>query len=162
MPARAHNLIAFSSCPLLTYDISLPPSSISTHYIGVSSAGFVESAAYPPQSCITLVTPHLPWSIVVPASNGSYVTVGDVLSTLHSGLRVNVTPTEFAALGTLKLQRRVSTAYQRRYEQRRGLRGYAEEKAQGVKRVDFLMGFTKFLGISPTSGGSDVWQLNIL
>ncbi|KAF8145034.1 hypothetical protein K438DRAFT_1518124, partial [Mycena galopus ATCC 62051] len=49
-----------------------------------------------PKSCITLVTPHLPWSIVVPASNGSYVTVSEVLSAVHSGLRVNVMPTEFA------------------------------------------------------------------
>ncbi|KAF8205863.1 hypothetical protein K438DRAFT_1817512 [Mycena galopus ATCC 62051] len=158
---RAHNLIAFSSTPLLNYNISLPPSSISTSYIGLSSAGFVDSAVYPPQPCITLVTPHLPWSIVVPAFNGSYVTVSDVLSAVHSALRVNVTPAEFAALGTLTLQRQVSTAYQRRYERLRGHRGYAQEKAQGVKRVDFLLGFTKFQGISPTSRASDVWQLNI-
>ncbi|KAJ7231160.1 hypothetical protein B0H12DRAFT_981555, partial [Mycena haematopus] len=129
----------------------------------LSSAGFLEPAVYPPQLALTLVTPHLPWSIVVPASNRRFVTVGDVLSAVYGALRVNVTSSEFNALGTATLKRQVSVAYQRRYERLRGHRGYTEEKKQGVKRVDFLIGFTKFQGISPTatSQSQNVWQLNI-
>ncbi|KAJ6453741.1 hypothetical protein C8R45DRAFT_882318 [Mycena sanguinolenta] len=160
---RAHSFIALSGTPLLNYDITLHPSTISTHYLGLSAAGFLESAVYPPQPSITLVTPHLPWAILVYPSNGRYVTVGDTLSALHGALRVNVTAAEFDALGTPALKRRVTLAYQRRYERLRGHRGYKEEKRGGVKRVDFLIGFTRFQGISPvtTSRSPDVWQLNI-
>lgn len=160
-PARAHNLIAYSTTPLLAYDMNLPPSSISTHYMGVSSAGFAEPAVYPPVPSFTLRTQHLPWAIVVPASNGRFVTVSDVLNSVYHALRVNVTQAEFNALGTQKLMSRASQAYRRRCERLRGHRGYKDEKRAGVRRVDFLMGYTKFQGISPTGRGADVWQLNI-
>ncbi|KAJ6568647.1 hypothetical protein B0H19DRAFT_1133725 [Mycena capillaripes] len=115
--------------------------------MGVSSAGFSEPA-------------HLPWAIVVLASNGLFVSVADVLNTVYLALRVSITPAEFNALGTQRLMRRASAAYRRRYERLRGHRGYRDEKRGGVKRVDFLMGYTKFQGISPTTRGRDVWQLN--
>ncbi|KAJ7903952.1 hypothetical protein B0H13DRAFT_1620977 [Mycena leptocephala] len=160
--ARPHALIAFSPALVLNYGISLPPSSISALYIGISSAGLLEPAVYPPEPSLTLVTPHLPWSIVVPAvNNGRFVTVSDVLHAVHFTLRIGVTQAEWRALGTPKLMHQASEAYRRRCERLRGHRGYMEEKRQGVKCVDFLMGYTKFLGILPTSRASDVWQLNI-
>ncbi|KAJ7495569.1 hypothetical protein FB451DRAFT_367403 [Mycena latifolia] len=158
---RAHNLIRQSSTPLLSYDLSLPPSSISTHAIGVSSAGLSEPAVYPPQPAISLATPYLPWVIGVVPSNGTYITVSDVLSSVYHALRANVTPAEFNTLGTQKLMRRASAAYTQRCERLRGHRGYTEEKSQGVKRVDFLMGHTKFQGISPGIGAPAVWQIHI-
>ncbi|KAJ7459330.1 hypothetical protein FB451DRAFT_1272522 [Mycena latifolia] len=158
---RAHSLIAQSSTPLLNYDISLHPSSISTHYMGVSSAGLVEPAVYPPQPAISLATPYLPWAIGVVASNRRYVTVSDVLNSVYHALRANVTPAEFNALDTQKLMRRAAAAYTKRCERLRGHRGYAEEKMQGVKRIDFLMGHTKFQGISPGVGAPGMWQIHI-
>ncbi|KAJ7750681.1 hypothetical protein DFH07DRAFT_746039 [Mycena maculata] len=159
--AQAHSLIAFSHKPILKYDVTLHPSTISTRRMGRSSAGFSEPAVYPPQAAISLVTPHLPWAIGVPAANGAYVTVFDVLDAIYRTLRVNATAAEFNALGTQKLMRRADAAYMQRYERLRGHRGYNEEKKQGVKRVDFLMGYTTLQGISPTPGTPDVWQLNI-
>ncbi|KAJ7744836.1 hypothetical protein B0H14DRAFT_2406808 [Mycena olivaceomarginata] len=156
-----HALLAFSSAPLLNYDISLHPSSISSHYNGLTFFGFMDSAVYPPLRSLSLTTPHLPWSIVVPACDGRHVTVNDVLHAVYSALRANITSVEFNALGTQKLMRRASAACQRRCERLRGRRGYAEEKQGGIKRVDFLMGFTKFQGISSTSRSGDVWQLHI-
>ncbi|KAF7354093.1 hypothetical protein MVEN_01096700 [Mycena venus] len=158
--ARAHNLVAFADSPLLNYDISLHPSTITTHFQGVSTAGYLEPAVYPPQRAITIVTPHLPWSIPVTASNGRYVTVSDALNALYRSLRTNVTAVEFNSLGTQKLMRRASEAYAHRYMRLRGHRGYDEEKKQGVKRVDFLMGCTKFRGLSPTSS-ADVWRIHV-
>ncbi|KAK7050674.1 hypothetical protein R3P38DRAFT_2866372, partial [Favolaschia claudopus] len=137
--SRAHPLLTFSTSPVLNFDVSLPPSSISTHHPRLSTAGFHESAVHPPQPCISLVTPHLPWSIVVPASNGRHVTVSDVFQAVYSALRVNVTQAEFTALGSRRLARQVSECYRARYERLRGRRGYREEKHGGVKRVDFLM-----------------------
>lgn len=157
---RAHNLVALSDSPLISYDISLHPSSISTHYRGLSSRGLLEPAVYPPQLTMSIITPHLPWSISVAASNSRYVTVSDVLTALYRSLRANVTPGEFHALGTHKLMRRATAAYQHRYSRLKGHRGYEEEKAGGVKRVDFLMGCTSFRGLSP-AGAPDVWRLHV-
>ncbi|KAJ7467643.1 hypothetical protein FB451DRAFT_1483044 [Mycena latifolia] len=158
---RAHNLIAQSSTPLLSYDMSLHPSSISTHYMGVSSAGLAEPAIYPPQTVISLATSYLPWAIGVVASNGKYVTVSDVLSSVYHALRTNVTLAEFNSLDTQKLMGRAAAAYTKRYERLRGHRGFSKEKMQGVKRIDFLMGHTKFQGISPGVGAPGVWKIHI-
>ncbi|KAJ7450124.1 hypothetical protein FB451DRAFT_1286192 [Mycena latifolia] len=158
--ARAHNLMASSEAPLLSYDISLHPSTVSTHYPGLSSGGMLEPAVYPPQPTISIVTPHLPWSIAVSASNGRYVTVSDALTGLHHALRVNVTSAEYNALGSHKLMRRAAAAYTHRYMRLKGHRGYEEEKKHGIKRVDFLMGNTKFRGLSPTER-ADVWRLHV-
>ncbi|KAJ7728169.1 hypothetical protein DFH07DRAFT_757363 [Mycena maculata] len=157
---HAHGLLAFSDSPLLIYDMSLHPSLISTHYLGVSSAGMLEPAVSPPQPSISISTPYLPWSIAVSASNGLYVTVSDVLTSLYRSLRINVTPAEFTALGTEKLMRRATASYTQRYTWLKGHCGYTEEQQQGVKRVDFLMGCTQFRGLSST-GSADVWQLYI-
>jgi len=158
---RAHNLVALTAAPLLRFDVSLHPSMITTQFPGLSSAGFLEPAVYPPQTVITLVTPHLPWAISVPASNAKYVTVADVLNTIYRTLRVNAEPGEFEALRTDKLMRKVSSGYTRRCERLRGHRGYEQEKIEGIKRVDFLMGYHQFQGIAPTDGAADVWQLTI-
>ncbi|KAJ7230921.1 hypothetical protein B0H12DRAFT_1147214 [Mycena haematopus] len=159
--ARAHNLLALSPAPLLDFDVSFHPSTITTHLPALSPAGFLEPAVHPPQAAITLVTPHLPWAICVPASNATYVTVADVLNTIYRTLREGATPGEFEALRTDKLMRRVSGAYTRRCERLRGHRAYEQEKREGVKRVDFLMGYHRFRGIAPKEGAPDVWQLTI-
>ncbi|KAJ7501924.1 hypothetical protein B0H11DRAFT_2368827 [Mycena galericulata] len=155
---RAHNLLSFSPIPLINYDISLHPSTI---YPCFPHGTLFESAIYPPRLAIWLVTPRLPWFIPVASSNGRFVTLSDILNSLYRTLRINITPAEFNALGTQKLMRSVSQTYARRYERLRGTRGYSEEKRQGVKRIDFLMGVHKFRGISPMPGASDVWQLNL-
>ncbi|KAJ7615943.1 hypothetical protein FB45DRAFT_801563 [Roridomyces roridus] len=160
--AHANTLLAYSLDPILDYDLSLPPSSISTHIPGLSSRRLLEPAVYPPQRALTLITPHLPWDIPVRAA-GNYVTVADVLHALYNTLRANITPREFAALGADRNKRRVTQAYVQRYERLRGRRRseYREEKRQGVKRVDFLMECTAFMGISPVDGYTDLWQLNV-
>ncbi|KAJ7818621.1 hypothetical protein B0H14DRAFT_2204512, partial [Mycena olivaceomarginata] len=118
-----------------------------------SSARLLEPAVYPPLPLISLVTPHLPWTLAVPTTNGKYVTVSDVLSALYCALRVGATPGEFAALRTEELISRVGAAYVRRCERLRGQSrsGCAREQAEGVKRVDFLLGYTTFCGIVPTA-----------
>ncbi|KAJ6455486.1 hypothetical protein C8R45DRAFT_914936 [Mycena sanguinolenta] len=161
MKVQAHDLLALSPIPLLQYDVSLHPSTISSHRRGLSETAFLEPAVYPPRLSLSLITTHLPWTIPVQASNRRYVSVGDILSAIYRTLRVNATPAEFKALGTEKLMRRASAAYMQRCEQLRGHSGYSEEKRKGVKRVDFLMGYTTFQGLAPTGGAPDVWQLTI-
>lgn len=93
------------------------------------------------------------------ASNGSYVTVGDVVDAVYHILRRNVTAEEFNALPSIKNRQRVTRAYEARYRRLRSSRTYEEEKRQGMKRVDFLMGSTRFTGLSPPEHGRDEWTL---
>ncbi|KAJ7635365.1 hypothetical protein FB45DRAFT_911345 [Roridomyces roridus] len=161
---RAHDYIAqptsSGSKSMLKYDVSKHPSTLSARRVGLTSAALQESAVFPPQPYLSLITPRLRWAIGVPASNGSYVTVFDVLNGIYHALRVNATQAEFNALGSSKLMRRATAEYERRYERLEGRRGYSEEKRGGLKRVDFLMGYTSLLGISPTKGAPDIWQLH--
>ncbi|KAJ7195795.1 hypothetical protein GGX14DRAFT_376647 [Mycena pura] len=164
-PRRAHPLLAFSSTtlPILNYDVSRHPSTLSTYHVGLSSAGLAEPAVYPPQPALTLATPHLPWSVPVAAANGRYVVVADVLHALYRALRTNVTEGEFNALRTPKFMRMAAAEYKRRCARARphGRRAHEEEKRGGVRRVDFLMGYTTFAGISPTTQEVDMWQVHI-
>ncbi|KAJ7311743.1 hypothetical protein DFH08DRAFT_973827 [Mycena albidolilacea] len=66
---QANDLIAFSPTPPLIYNIILNPSTILTHIAGLPSARFLEPAVYSPRPLISLVTPHLPWVLVVPVTN---------------------------------------------------------------------------------------------
>ena len=148
---------------MLNYDVSLHPSTLSTRHQGLSSARLAEPAVYPPQPALTLVTPHLPWSVPVAAANGRYVAIADVLHALYRALRTNVTEREFNALRTPKLMGMAAAEYKRRCERARlhGRRAYQEEKRGGVRRVDFLMGYTTFAGISLTTEEGDLCQMHI-
>jgi len=55
-------------------------------------------------------------------------------------------------------------AYESRYKRMEDVdpRGCEEEKKKGVKRVDFLMGRTMFMGLSPcVPMGPNVWVINV-
>jgi hypothetical protein len=150
---RMHAFLQFSQSPILNWDISLHPSTIS-----IPRRALAEPATSPPLGRVTLRSPHMPWSITVTAARDGCVTVGDVLDTIYSTLRANVSSQEFHALPGTKEQRRVSTAYEQRYR-RHSSKGYESEKRGGLRRVDFLMGHNMFAGFSPTRG-PDVWALN--
>jgi len=93
--------------------------------------------------------PHPFWTCEVRASNRRYVNVLDVLQSLYKFLRGNVTQLEFNALSDG--DRMVATqAYQSRYRrhQHHDHDAYLSEKSRGMKRIDFLMGHTRFAGLS--------------
>ncbi|KAK7027733.1 hypothetical protein R3P38DRAFT_949443 [Favolaschia claudopus] len=157
-----------SGVPYLLYDLTLPPSTISTTLPKIPSSRLREPAIYPPRLSITLVHPHLPWSFTIlarPGSTYAYVSIADVFAFLYAALRINATANEFVGLPTDDLMRGVAMAYRRRYERlwrKESLASAAaaqQEQAEGLKRVDFLLGATRFLGIAPIPGRADVWQL---
>ncbi|KAJ7084532.1 hypothetical protein B0H15DRAFT_910811 [Mycena belliarum] len=176
--ARAHKLLAHTAAPILVYDLAQHPStmtlSLTTPRPGLGRVALLEPAVSPPQPAITIVSPHLPWALTVAASSSSahgYVTVADLLGALHRALRAGITPTEFHALGTRALMRRVAGAYEARCRRGRGSgsrngSGYGsgyeaeEERRGGVRRVDFLMGCTAFRGLSRTARAG-VWHLHV-
>jgi hypothetical protein len=160
-----NRLLALSTIPPIIYDISRPPSFITTPHNQALDVGvFTEPATFPSSLTITLVSDLLPWSIIIaPASPKlvQYITVCDVITTLHCALRFAVHPDEFNALPSHDAKYRVNTAYESRYKRLEDVDSQAceEEKKKGVKRVDFLMGRTMFMGLSPA--GPNVWTINV-
>ncbi|KAJ7063843.1 hypothetical protein C8F01DRAFT_984050 [Mycena amicta] len=162
--AKAHTLLAFSEVPLLTYNLTRSPRTLTTPYPhGISAGMLAEPAVHPPQHELTLVSPHLPFSITVVAGGSSgYVTVNDLLEGVYHALRKYVTAAEYSTLGKPKLMRSMARAYERRCDRAMrhdGRRAYDQEKRGGLRQVDFLMGYTKFMGLSPTTKGAHVWEL---
>jgi hypothetical protein len=114
-----------------------------------------EPATHPPLPRLVIMHPHLPWPIPVQPSRCAYVTVYDVLHTLYRSLRSTVSAQEFRSNPDSK---RVTLAFQRRCAN--SSRRSSEEREKGVKRVDFLLERTRWVGLSSTKGGPDVWVLN--
>ena len=126
-----------------------------------------DSAFLPSRSYIAITSSYLPWTIKVHASNGSYITLQDILTSIYSNLRTNITPTEFQLLPSQHHRSRATRAYEQRYRRlRRQLpseyhhdKASESEKRAGMKRVDFLMSHIKFLGIG-WKGGNE-WKLHV-
>lgn len=163
---RLHILLAFSPFmkPSMEYDLSLPPTTLTAPY---AAHALLEPATNPPVSSLTITCPHLKWPIFVsfspqsPFQAGSYVSVLDVLTTLHHTLRTAVHPAEYEALPTQDATQNVNTAYFNRCRHIFDPAARKTEALKGVKRVDFLMGRNRFLGLSGTSMDSNVWELNV-
>ncbi|KAK1217316.1 hypothetical protein PQX77_020056 [Marasmius sp. AFHP31] len=156
-PVRAHNLISYSHHPALNFDVTLPISMLTSRYQSLSSLLLAEPVVTPALSKLVLTTQYLPWSITIYPSNRYYVTVRDMLDAIYHALRKNISQQEYQSC---RDKLRVNEAYQRRYSRIRDYHASRDEKAGGVKRVDFLCGKTRFMGISPTSR-HDVWELRL-
>jgi len=164
----AHPLLMLSDAGKhapLVYDIRRNPSTMSLYHHPLPTSVLNEPAIYPPLPEITIISPYISskWSIRVLASNKTYVTVLDLIDTLHRSLRTTVSAAEYQGLPTDKARTRVALAYQERYRALEGHHGYDEEKMGGLKRIDFLMEYTKFLGLSMSVNdeGHSVWVLNV-
>ncbi len=93
-----------------------------------------------------IVSSQLPWTLTITPQSGPFVTVGDFITGLYSSLRTSVTADEFSRIPTHSIQNAVRAAYINRCSlvQMRA----EEEKAQGVKRIDFLCQQVRFMGLS--------------
>lgn len=87
------------------------------------------------------------------------MTLGDVLERIYGDLRQNISQREWESLRSSE-QAKTKETYEKRYRRYRSQSMYLQEKAGGVKRVDFLLGKTKFLGLSRVSKRGDVWAMN--
>jgi hypothetical protein len=157
---QLHPILQFSLNPAIDFDISFPPTSITAPH----HHALADSAVNPPLACLALIFPYLPWPITVtPALQlpESFVTVADVLVALHRALRLAVHPDEYNALPSHEDKHKVNASYKLRYIRITDPVAHEEEKRKGVKRVDFLMGRTRFLGLSPTSVGPGIWAMNL-
>ncbi|KAF8810780.1 hypothetical protein BYT27DRAFT_7221842 [Phlegmacium glaucopus] len=127
----------------------------------LSSRLLSEQATTPPLPLLYITSIHLPWIIKVRASNGIYVTLGDVFDSTYRSLRKNISASEFNSLPHQEDQKRATRAYKERYRRLRSTSSRDEEKQGGMKRIDFLMGHTNFHGISKAGRRPDEWRLNV-
>ncbi|KAJ4488919.1 hypothetical protein C8J55DRAFT_410602, partial [Lentinula edodes] len=95
---------------------------------------------------LVLKSDRFPWEVIVTAgcaeapsvNSRPVVTNNDVLHALYHTLHAHVLHSEWDTLDSDRFrQRRVSRAYQRQ----------GREEQEGVRRVDWLMGRTRFVGI---------------
>lgn len=111
-----------------------------------------EPVTYPHMTSIVLFSDLLPWSTRVEAqAPGDVVTIFDVWQTLHTFLRTPISKSEWNSLSS-QTQHSVSASF---YYRLGGIRDHSSREKQlkkGVRRLDFLLGNTKLLGISPVPG----------
>jgi hypothetical protein len=165
-PADRHGCHPLLETSAMTYDLRDPVSTATAAHNWLSTETLHQSAFNPSLSRITITSAYLPWTIKVFASNASYITLQDVFSSIHSALRTNITPTEFQLLPSNHHRKRATHAYQQRYRRLRHRTNSDKasewEKHAGMKRVDFLMDHTKFLGISSKGcKPNDQWYLHV-
>jgi len=127
----------------------------------LSERALYEQATVPSLPYLSITSIYLPWIFDVYASNGSYVTLGDVFNSIHQSLRINITTAEFNSFPQ-RDQASATRFYEQRYRRFRNTFGHDEEKRGGMKRIDFLMGHTRFHGLSNSGHQPDQWQLNVL
>ena len=166
----------FLETSAITYDFRDPISTARTTHNNqrLSIESLRQSAFIPSLSHATITSSYLPWTIKVYASNASYITLQDVFSSIHSVLRTNITSAEFHLLPSHHHRERAVRAYERRYRRLRHQphsdfssdnqinKESESEKRAGMKRIDFLMGHTKFLGISCIGcQPNDEWNLHV-
>ncbi|KAJ7893355.1 hypothetical protein B0H14DRAFT_2684712 [Mycena olivaceomarginata] len=126
-----------------------------------------EPAFHPPLTALRILHPRLPfWPIDlalppgVPAAQAPPISLGDVLAAIHHALHVKIAPADWATLSSEDQQHVSGTFTQRcRREAVRSKVPQAqlrdrelEERNQGVKRVDFLLGQTVFKGLVRVPG----------
>lgn len=164
-PVRINPVLGLEHPLLVNYDLSNLPDSITTpRHHPLTPRVLSEPATSPGLPSLTLVSGSLPWTLTIHPSSpkpDAFVTVADVLFTLYRILRLNVTPAEYGTLPSREARRRVNASYEHRHQRIGDERERDEEKRKGVKRVDFLMGRNRFLGLSCIKRGPDVWELNV-
>ncbi|KDR84170.1 hypothetical protein GALMADRAFT_701626 [Galerina marginata CBS 339.88] len=160
---QIHFLLAYTPYtePAVYYDLAHPLSSIDNHY---PAQAFSEPATSPPMPSLIITHPYFKYNIdVIPAIPvaGSYVSVSDVLQKLYREMRLAIHPIEYAELPDGEVRQNVDAAYYTRCGRIRDREERMQEERKGIKKIDLLMGNTRFMGLSGTLSGPDIWELNV-
>jgi hypothetical protein len=147
--------------PKLLDDLSLPWEAVTTNTsppVSLSKAALLEPATNPPTPYLQIKCANLPWTLEIVCKTSHYVTIFDVLAQLYNFLRLTVSAKEFKC-ETFESQRDISAAFRQRVS--RDPWTAAVEEQKGLKRIDFLKGRNRFMGLSSTKLGPDMWALNV-
>lgn len=155
-----NSLLAFDrGLPTIIFDLSMTKPAVTNTRspILLTTAQLSDPAVLPPTKVLQIVS-NLPWTLTITAQSHAYVTVLDVLTQLYSLLRLPVSRVEYEK-EKAATQAEISRAFHARIE--RDPRTHVAEREKGLKRIDFLQGRNRFLGLSSTSHGPHVWALNL-
>ena len=166
---QIHFLLAYTpySDPALVWDLSIPPPhalNLEGQNAQISRKALFEPATSPPLESLFITHPYLKWNIeVLPQESGpgAFVSVGDVVDTLYRELRLAIHPIEYAELSEGDMRSEVDNTYYQRCGRIIRPEARMMEQKKGIKRVDLLLGRTRFLGLSGTLSAPDIWELNV-
>jgi hypothetical protein len=147
--------------PKLLFDLSVSWEAVTTNSsppVCLSKAALLEPATNPPIPYLQISCANLPWTLDVVCKTTNFVTILDVLAQLYTLLRLRVSEKEFK-MESFESQRDISAAFHQRVK--RGRWTAAVEEQKGLKRIDFLKGRNRFMGLSSTKLGPDMWALNV-
>ena len=131
-----------------TWDVRFPVEVLEKHWVRAQQDVLEQSATRPPATLLHIRSPHLPWKVEIrPRTPNLFVTVYDVLSTIHGVLEPRITPQEWKRFEPIG--KRVIVA-----ERETRVRSYApdrqvDEAFNHPRRIDSLGEFTRFAGLIP-------------
>ncbi|KAG6810544.1 hypothetical protein H0H92_011408 [Tricholoma furcatifolium] len=140
--------------------------------MAISPQELSQPVTYPPITRLRILLDDLPenWAIRIDhtrradnayTNGGRAITVNDVIQALHRKLHLQISFTDNERLSP-EGYRMVQEAYTRRWKSAsQGSKGNGNEKALGLKRVDYLGRNTKVVGLlrAPSDEGWDVMRL---
>lgn len=164
-PVAIHPLLAFHPyVPPIIYDVSLPPHTLAPNMhaspLSLPARVLVEPATQPSMHTMTLIIDQFPWRLTISPTKHC-ISVRELLEALYCFLRQPVLSSEYNTLPTQALKDDVSIAFHTRCGRAPSKEAADEQYQKGVKRVDFLLGRTRFMGLSSTKVGPDMWILNL-
>ncbi|KAJ7647727.1 hypothetical protein FB45DRAFT_207238 [Roridomyces roridus] len=132
------------------------------HAVPLTLADLQSPAFHPPVTKLRIVCDQIPnWPVDlvygVNGFGGPPITLGDILVAIHQKLHQRISHSDFARLSVHEVGE-VTRAFMNRCRLESTRRGIAfhsdsEERQQGVKVVDFLVGKTMFRGLVRTADG---------
>ncbi|KAJ7592860.1 hypothetical protein C8J56DRAFT_483929 [Mycena floridula] len=111
-----------------------------------------DTACDPPQYH-SIILRGAGFNMKVSPHRGSFLTVGDIITQLHFAFQVPVSRREFDELHAEK-QRDLSVAFYKRCDDSQA------EMMQGLKKLDYLQGMTRFRGLKWSSSRRE-WQVEL-
>jgi len=162
-PPSVHPVLRYSLKPNISFDLIFHPSTITTlpDHRPLPLHTLTEPATNPPLPHITVISPHLPWPIIIQVPPNKYITVSDVLLTLHRFLALTVTVDEYGNIPSEDAVHRINTAFERRLKEIHDRIAREQERFKGWKRIDFLADRRRFLGLSRMGRDPDLFVLNV-
>ena len=140
--------------PPLTWDLRYPPDMATLSHCAIPAAILDSPATQPPVSKFYITCALFPrW--VVDVRNPRGVTVRDVLLAVYDKLRKQVTSHEFQRLPQQQ-QALIQEAAQWRI---RHSRNSEYERSRGIRRIDWLLKTTRFVGLTPSTDAPYTWTL---
>lgn len=157
--ALAHPLVTPHHRSFIAFDLLQPIEDVQSlvRYNRFPDHVWDEPATNPPVPFMEVQSPRLPWRIVIECSTKPYVTMKDLVKGIYKSLHKTVLADEYRPLEP-SLQSRINEAFIFRLKQ---LPEYERrmEHAKGLRRIDFLLSHTTFMGIVPGKEGLNGWML---